>query len=1111
MAYEGAFHSYTAMDTMAVSDSALPPADVVCLVLGGAGFIGSHVAARLVASNRCVVVADQHPCAYFAESTICSSFVSADLRDHAACMRAFNVADAQARLRFGSSRVWVFLFAADMGGMGYIASNESAILLSNTSITANVVRACLDTCTERLFVASSACVYPVELQSVSGEVPALREDVAWPAHPQDGYGLEKLYGEELAMRAAAASGGRLEVRVARFHNVYGPRGTWIGGREKAPAAFLRKALLLRELDAACPGHGYGIEIWGDGCQTRTFCFITDAVTGVLALMCSDVATPVNIGSDEAVTVKELALLAGDAAGFDRVSLAQRLVYQPAGPIGVQSRSADLSKARGALGWAPRVPLATGITATGTWLAGELARLRHASGLHEPAAASAASESAATPAPGALGSHWITFLRSGLTSPHTRARETRRFGLLVPVTSRYHGRAVEGSLRTLLCSLRDTTTGIAAQHAWQFNIFFGVDAGDAVCDPAAPDALDFVRLVQDELPEATALGHVTARVRTFSYPPGNVCRIWSDLAFDAVAAGNDFTVLLGDDVVLQSQGWADAILSSFQSIATATGLPFGFGCVAFADGAFPGFPTFPVLHRTHFDVFAGRAFPTSFKNQDADPFLFQLYRAFGAARLEPAARLTNTVGGAGDARYRKLHVPWTGETLSNARAAAQQWLDLRLPLRAVLQPPVVTLDVVVPTYRVPRAALDRILALRVPAGVSTQFTVICDRPGDAAAAAVIEALQAAHVDDPMVRIRTNAANIGAGPTRNRGLAESAAEWVLFLDDDVVPEPDILEAYAAAIRAHPQATGFIGHSILPPPVNGRQAGVHIAGVAFFWGIAQANPLATELPWGVTANLCVRRPPPGTVEFSAEFPKTGGGEDIDYCLRLREYVRRTVPNSEGFVAAPAAVITHPWWDGGAPHYSHFSGWAGGDGHLIDLYPALTYRNLPDLTETLLLLLASGATQLGVRAALAANIMPAGTLPRLSALLRSATSHRALAGTAIVAGACVAGDLLLDTWLELIERPSPHCAHLPLASRVAGVVQGLVIRTVSEAGRLLGHAARGTVAQNFGRRFNWFGYMWAGAPAVERVEALRRNLVRAAVAAAAVALLLRTRRRGA
>ena len=1049
----------------------------MCLILGGAGFIGSHVAAELVRHKRVVIVADKQPCSFYPERTICTQFIGADLRRGEECGRVFAWAVAEARHRFARPRVWAFLFAADMGGMGYIGSNEGAILLSNTAITSNTLKACLQSGVERMFVSSSACVYPVELQTGSGPPPALREEMAWPAQPQDGYGLEKLYGEQLLIRAAV--GTKLEVRVARFHNVYGPRGTWIGGREKAPAAFLRKALFLRELDAAQPTHGMGLEVWGDGSQTRTFCYITDAVSGILALMCSDVSTPVNLGSNEAVTIKELALLAGEIAGFDRSEAAQRISLQLAGPIGVQSRSADLSKAALYLGWTPQVPLESGMRLTAAWLGSEMQQLRHSvadSGL------------------------WKDFLSSGLTSPHARRAEVFRFGLLLPITSRVRGRDVVAGVRAFLASLQQTALVVPSARAWQFDVLFGVDAGDAVCDVSVDGAVDLMTLVREQLPIAWILGRVTARVLTFRYPAGSICRIWADLAAEAFASGVDFTVLLGDDVVMEAPCWPDAITDAFQRIAHDAGLPFGFGCVAFADKAFPGFPTFPVVHRLHADIFNGRIFPSTFKNQDADPFLFQLYRAFGAARLEPEARLNNTIGGANDARYRKIHVPWTGSVLRAARDAAAQWLDQQLgPSEAAARVPVITLDVVVPTYRTPLATLEAILALRVPDGVSTQFTIVCDRPTSSESLAIMAALQAAHCDDPMVRIRINDVNLGAGPSRNRGLAESAADWVLFLDDDVEPDVGILEAYAVAIREHPCATGFIGNSVLPIPKNARQAGVHIAGVAFFWGIAQAIPTHTELPWGVTANLCVRRPPPGTIEFDDAFPRTGGGEDIDFCLRLREYMRRNVHNSEGFVAVPAAKITHPWWDGGVPLYSHFSGWAYGDGQLIDSFPQLTYHNLPDLAETLFVLGSIGAAQLVARMAAAYGAL-AG-VPRLYWLRPLST--RGLVATAAVCAACIAADVVVSAWVELLERPSPHSAHLPLKMRMSGILEGLLIRTISEAGRLAGHRARGTLLRNFGRRFNWFGFMWAGAPQVERCEALRRNLSRVGASIAVLALI--------
>lgn len=286
---------------------------------------------------------------------------------------------------------------------------------------------------------------------------------------------------------------------------------------------MRKLLCLRELDAAQPTPGIGLEVWGDGSQIRTFCYITDAVCGVLALMCSDVSTPVNLGSDEAVTIKELALLAGETAGLDRSEIGRRIVVQPAGPIGVQSRSADISKAALLLGWTPTVSLASGLRLTAAWLEDELHKLRDSF-----------TDSC----------QWQNFLSSSITSPHARQAEVVRFSLLLPVTSRVRGREVMSGIRTFLTSLQQTALAVASARAWQFDILFGVDAGDAVCDVSVEGAADLVTIVREQLPLAWLLGRVTARVRTFRYPAGSICRIWADFAAEAFASGADFTVLLG---------------------------------------------------------------------------------------------------------------------------------------------------------------------------------------------------------------------------------------------------------------------------------------------------------------------------------------------------------------------------------------------------------------------------------------------------------------------------------------------------------------------------------------------------------------------------------------
>ncbi|KAJ1632885.1 hypothetical protein T492DRAFT_904736 [Pavlovales sp. CCMP2436] len=541
-----------------------------------------------------------------------------------------------------------------------------------------------------------------------------------------------------------------------------------------------------------------------------------------------------------------------------------------------------------------------------------------------------------------------------------------FALLVPCTSRKTP-DVKANIARLLESVRVTTS---SSSSLKLLILFGVDAGDLVCDPKMTRGVSEL----DELARR-ALPGADISTRDFELPPGHVCLIWADLARKAFDKGADFAVLLGDDVELLSHDWPATIRGKFEETARERGLPFGFACVAFADESFPSFPSFPVLHRSH-AAWMPAVIPDVFTNQNADPFLFQVYSAFGAARIEPRARLANGIGGQGSARYEKTPIE------------------------------LLTLDIIVSTFRVPLKNLEKILELRAPPGTSVQFIIISDALAYSAKATVMCDLQDTYRDDPML---------------------------IFLDDDILPDAGLIAAYAAKICEHPRATGFVGLSKLPKPANARQVGIKVAGVSFFWTIARFMPARTDLPWGVTANICIRRPfpGPGAVRFSDAFPKTGGGEDIDFCLRLRAARRLLDPGSEGLVAAVDARILHPYWDDGWPRAWHFGGWALGDGYLTDLYPALSYYNLPNLVETV------------------------GALGVFGELLPCA---------AVFCGFTSSGGLFLA-------RSTLVACNTAVARLVA----------------------------NLGRRFNWFGEMWPGAPAVERANACRSTLLRGVVAAAA------------
>jgi GDP-D-mannose 3',5'-epimerase len=239
-----------------------------------------------------------------------------------------------------------------MGGMGFIQSNHSVILYNNTLISFHMLEASRINNVKRFFYSSSACIYP-EGKQLEEANPGLREDDAWPAQPQDAYGLEKLVSEEMALHYQKDWG--IQVRVARFHNIYGPRGTWKGGREKAPAAFCRKAIVSTT----------EFEMWGDGKQTRSFCYIDDCVEGVLRIMNSDYSQPLNLGSEEMVSMNDMAKL---VLGFCNKDIPIKHIP---GPEGVRGRNSDNDRIRKVLGWSPSIPLSEGLKKTCDWIKSQL--------------------------------------------------------------------------------------------------------------------------------------------------------------------------------------------------------------------------------------------------------------------------------------------------------------------------------------------------------------------------------------------------------------------------------------------------------------------------------------------------------------------------------------------------------------------------------------------------------------------------------------------------------------------------------------------------------------------------------------------------------------------
>lgn len=314
--------------------------DGLVVVTGAGGFIGGHLVRRLVDEGRRVRAVDLKPLAGWHQ-------VSAHAENRVCDLRLFS--DCEAAV-MGAREV--YNLAADMGGMGFIETHRVECMLS-VLISTHMLTAAHRAGVSRFFYSSSACVYNTDKQKAADVAP-LREEDAYPALPEDGYGWEKLFSERLCHHFGEETA--LVTRVARYHNVYGPHGAWEGGREKAPAAICRKVA-----QAAIGGRTV-IEIWGDGEQTRSFMYIEDCLKGTRAIMDSDFARPVNLGSDQLVSINQLVDLVEDIAG-----VRLKRTYKPNAPNGVRGRNSDNTLIRDLLGWAPETRLTIGLEETYAWI------------------------------------------------------------------------------------------------------------------------------------------------------------------------------------------------------------------------------------------------------------------------------------------------------------------------------------------------------------------------------------------------------------------------------------------------------------------------------------------------------------------------------------------------------------------------------------------------------------------------------------------------------------------------------------------------------------------------------------------------------------------------
>lgn len=309
------------------------------LVCGAGGFIGSHLVKKLKSEGFWVRGVDLKSPEF--SPSAADDFVIGDLREQSVCQSVLDRPFDE-----------VYQLAADMGGAGYIFTGEhdADVMHNSAQINLNIAYYGQKAGIKKIFYSSSACIYPAYNQEDANN-PKCSEESAYPAAPDSEYGWEKLFSERMYLSFKRNYG--LDVRIARFHNIFGPEGTWTGGKEKAPAAMCRKV--------AEAGPGDAIEIWGDGQQTRSFLFIDECLDGVRRLMDSDFSGPVNIGSEEMVTINQLAQMAMDIAGK------QMEIKHIQGPLGVRGRNSDNKLIKEKLGWAPSKPLRDGLARTFTWI------------------------------------------------------------------------------------------------------------------------------------------------------------------------------------------------------------------------------------------------------------------------------------------------------------------------------------------------------------------------------------------------------------------------------------------------------------------------------------------------------------------------------------------------------------------------------------------------------------------------------------------------------------------------------------------------------------------------------------------------------------------------
>ena len=525
---------------------------------------------------------------------------------------------------------------------------------------------------------------------------------------------------------------------------------------------------------------------------------------------------------------------------------------------------------------------------------------------------------------------LTSFEKSLQNIQPQLSEKRKVAVFLPITSR--GSDVEDQLYRL-------TSLVASMPLTETNFYVAIDDNDIRYSSNGTD--------RQRLETCFSACEADYAISEFTpQDPVNLCFMVNAMAKVAYEDGCFYFLLLGDDVTMltSSDNILEILHASFHKIKATLHhqVPFGFGCVLFEDESSIGFPSFPVVTRVHMEIFPSQWCPKQFINQDADPYLYEHYRPFKASIFNREMRLINGVGGTScSPRYLRNHIEWKDEILNDG---VKRINDYCLQKYGRKLSTCLRLDVIVPSFRINETFLERIINLPIPPHVETTFIVILDDPSDISHS-VKERMENKYKD--RVRVRVNEANKGASFSRNRGLDESSAQFVLFLDDDVIPETNLLYVVADEIyRTGHQYAGYVGATYLSPwspsKMTAYSKAALLVHLLHFW---VDNVLSDQehAPWGITAQLVLRRT---QLRFSELFPKTGGGEDIDMCIRTCRRLGKKLKNF------PLAKCHHPWWDNGIIKSQRFRGWAVGDSLLVDLYPEYCYWSFPNGLELSIIL---------------------------------------------------------------------------------------------------------------------------------------------------------------